>query len=108
MKRISVNLIGKHANRIPLAYLPYQGIANDFFNYVNDPLRADILLFGFSRDIEDNLSTVEYAMQNNSRVKLAVLSEEPLWDTIWSDKSYCKEGCSRNGKLFFSELPIIL
>lgn len=80
-------LLGKHSNRTPLSYLVYRRIAEKrglvFVDNINN---ADIIIFGFVIDIKTHSKLIFDAISINPKLRLVVLSEEPLWDTIWSPK----------------------
>jgi hypothetical protein len=52
--------------------------------YVGKPEHADFLVFGFYIDIRENIDIIKKSLANNPRIKLVILSEEPLWDSLWS------------------------
>lgn len=83
MSKIKVNLFGKHGNRTPLSYQPYIKLFSPHIEYVSDPCSADILVTGFRIDYLQNKEILCEIKKKNPGVKLAVLSEEPLWDTLW-------------------------
>jgi hypothetical protein len=81
---VRICLYGKHACRTPLAYKPYQDALRDKIQITADPLNADLLVTGFSKDFYDNSSSLEQILEKRADLKLAVISEEPLWDSIYS------------------------
>lgn len=101
MVKLSLCLFGRHSKRTPFAYRDYRSIFEQEFDYSDDPFSADIILTGFIKDFNDNKELVDQIKRKNPSAKLVVISEEPLWDTIWtsnfidktieiicSDKSY--------------------
>lgn len=82
---MNIFLLGKHSNRTPLSYAVYRPIAESFgLNYVDDIYSADCVIFGFSIDIPLHVLELSKALSRNPGLKVVVLSEEPLWDTVWS------------------------
>jgi len=82
--RLKVFLMGRHAKRTPLAYAPYRKLFEKQLEFVDSANEADLLVFGFYVDIEENWATVSEAPSQRQASKIVVLSEEPLWDTVWS------------------------
>lgn len=82
---IRVCLAGKHSNRTPLAYEPFRKLARDRITLVETLRGADIMLTGFSADLREMAPALAAAQQKNPDLQLAVLSEEPLWDSIWNN-----------------------
>ena len=80
---IRICLYGKHSTRTPLAYKSYQASLENKIEIVADPLHADILVTGFSKDFYDNSIFLERILEKRVDLKLAVISEEPLWDSIY-------------------------
>lgn len=86
-RRLSVTLCGDHRHRTPLAYDAYRPLVRERIDIVDDPRDADVLVFGFSKDIA-TLPKHLLASARKRSAKLVVLSEEPLWDTVWSKNSH--------------------
>lgn len=82
--RLQVCLFGKHSNRTPLGYPVFQALAADQVRFTDDPARADLILTGFNADLRDNADSLDRALRQSPATRLVVLSEEPLWDSIWS------------------------
>lgn len=80
---MKIALLGAHSKRIPLTYPVYRRLATDF-DYVESPEEADWVVFGFSKDIKDGFEYLVNLLSKNTGIRLMVLSEEPLWDTLWS------------------------
>ena len=83
LSKIKYYLIGRHAKRVPLSYLDYQPFFAPFFQQVETAAKADIVLAGFAIDLRDNAAEVLRWQAENPALKLVVLSEEPLWDTLF-------------------------
>lgn len=83
-KRLRVGLMGRHSNRTPLSYAPYAPFFADRVEVVKKLEDAEILVTGFDIDFRENMETVARLQKQNPRLKLAVISEEPLWDTLWA------------------------
>lgn len=84
MGAIKYCLIGKHQHRTPLSYPTYQQLLPRSLKPVDLESAPDLLVFGYVQDFYENLPLIREARTRNPSVKLAVLSEEPFWDTIWS------------------------
>jgi hypothetical protein len=84
MAKLSLCLFGKHSKRTPFAYREYRSIFEQKFHYTNDPFEADIILTGFVKDFNDDKELIHQIKTKNPSSKLVVISEEPLWDTIWT------------------------
>lgn len=82
--RIKICLKGSHANRTPLAYEAYLPHFEKEIEIVEIAEDADIIVTGFNVDFTNNPSSVAADISKNPNLKLAVISEEPMWDIIWS------------------------
>lgn len=85
-RRLSVALCGEHRHRTPLSYAAYRHLATEWIEIVDDPADAEVLVFGFAKDIAAQSDRFLTSARKNS-AKFVVLSEEPLWDTVWSTGS---------------------
>ena len=81
---MKIFLLGKHSNRTPFSYDEYRSLFQRNFIYVNKPEQADFLVLGFYIDIRENIDVIKKSLAINPKIKLVILSEEPLWDTLWS------------------------
>lgn len=81
---MKICLFGKHKNRTPLAYEGVRNAGLGDIVLVDSPLAADYLVFGFSADIRESFSELVNISKENPKCKFVVISEEPLWDTLWS------------------------
>jgi hypothetical protein len=81
---MKIHLLGKHSNRTPFSYKEYKSLFQRDFIYVNKPKYADFLVFGFYIDIKENIDVIKESLIHNPKLKLVILSEEPLWDSLWS------------------------
>jgi hypothetical protein len=81
---IKYSLLGKHSHRTPLAYDVYQEQLAGYFEYVSNPYTADFIVLGFMIDIFENREVVKKIKTCNPSAKFVVISEEPLWDSVWS------------------------
>lgn len=77
-------LFGRHANRTPLAYAPFQRLAEGRVQVVEDPALADVVMTGFNLDLRENAETFAELAVNRAGTRVMVISEEPLWDSVWS------------------------
>jgi hypothetical protein len=90
---MKIHLLGKHSNRTPFSYKEYKSLFQRDFIYVNKPEYADFLVFGFYIDIKENIDVIKESLIHNPQLKLVILSEEPLWDSLWSGDFTKKKQC---------------
>lgn len=83
MKKIS--LMGQRANRTPFSYPEYKQLFQKRFEYIENPEKSDFLVFSCLMDMRDNVDEIERILALRPDLQLVILSEEPLWDTIYSD-----------------------
>ncbi|MEM9284257.1 MAG: exostosin family protein [Pseudomonadota bacterium] len=74
---------GRSANRLPLNYEPYRGLAEHRFEFVNKEADADLIIVAASDNLREYYEQALCRRSDFSGDKLVVLSEEPLWDTTW-------------------------
>ncbi|WNZ27433.1 hypothetical protein HJG54_31625 [Leptolyngbya sp. NK1-12] len=123
MAKLTLYLFGKHSKRTPFAYQSYRSIFEKRFDYSTDPFKADVILTGFIKDFNDDKELIHQIKSKNPSSKLVVISEEPVWDTIWTpnftrriveitcfDKSYTVHQINHyNSNVFeFSSYPYYL
>lgn len=77
-------LLGRHSHRTPLAYKPYIDRSTEYFHLVFDATEADVVILGFIIDVKENGDEILRIKKHNPLVKFVIISEEPLWDTVWS------------------------
>lgn len=100
-RRLSVALCGEHGHRTPLSYAVYRDLAAEWIEIADHPADAEVLIFGFAKDIEVQSKSFFASARKNS-AKYVVLSEEPLWDTVWSTGSnLVKNRLESNGVEYF-------
>ncbi|SNR72619.1 glycosyltransferase family 10 domain-containing protein [Puniceibacterium sediminis] len=75
---IRVFPFGAYAHRLPLAYDTLRDLCSVSIAVTAEAVQADLLLVAHSRD----LPAAAAALHGDQ--KLVLLSEEPLWDTVWS------------------------
>jgi len=80
-----VCLLGRHAHRTPLAYPPYRKLAAGRIAFVDRPEDADVVMTGFNLDLRENRAALAAARAARPGLRFLVVSEEPLWDSVWSD-----------------------
>lgn len=83
-QRVKVFRYGRHGGRAPTAYAPISAYLSGDIEFVETAREADILLVAFDRDIVENASEIFALLDLNPALRLVVLSEEPVWDTVWS------------------------
>ena len=77
--------LGLRATRTPLGYAPLARLAAGRITRAETPAEADLIMTGWNRDLAENPDLLAYAFAQNPSLRCAVISEEPLWDTVWSD-----------------------
>lgn len=85
-------LFGRHGNRTPLSYEPIRRVIGSRLEFVENPIQADLIVSGFNIDFRDNIDTLLPVLKSTHKPKLAVISEEPLWDITWSGPFRGKTG----------------
>lgn len=81
---LRIFLLGPRGQRTPLAYAPLRRHLGDRIAWADRIEQADLVVTGWSRDLEDNRAELAALWHKGVRPRLAVLSEEPLWDSVWS------------------------
>ena len=82
--KIRVCLLGKHSHRTPLAYDAYRTATRNLIDFVATPQDADVVITGFAIDLAELAPTLLPAIAARPTLKVLIVSEEPLWDTVWS------------------------
>lgn len=96
MKKIA--LMGQRANRTPFSYPEYKQLFRKRFEYMEKPDDADFLVFSCLMDMRDNVDEIERITTLRPDIQLVILSEEPLWDTVYSDDFVLKRRRFSAGK----------
>ncbi len=78
---ISVHPFGRYSHRQPLAYAPLQVACADNIALSDDFAAADIVLVSHNKDLLEGGAQLQQSLKPHQR--LVMLSEEPLWDTVW-------------------------
>lgn len=81
---LRVYLLGPRGQRTPLAYAPLQRHLVGRVTFVDQMKDADLVVTGWCRDLEENRAQLAELWRAGVRPGLVVLSEEPLWDSVWS------------------------
>ena len=97
MTKIRVCLFGRHSRRTTFSYKVYREVLGRYFDYVTDPCDAHILVTGFIQDYREACAELIELKQRRPSLKLVVLSEEPLWDTLWGGKDINKRWTKLRG-----------
>lgn len=84
-RRIRIYHLGPRAARSPLGYAPFARLAEGRITRVETPGEADIVLTGWNRDLAENPDLLAEGFARNPGLRCMVISEEPLWDTVWSE-----------------------
>ena len=61
------------------------------------PEDADFLIYSCFMDIQDDSEELRRIFDTKPEIRLVILSEEPLWDSLWSKDCFSKEGVIRVG-----------
>ena len=85
-------LKGQRSNRTPLSYPEYQKLFQSKFKYTRKPEDADLLVYSCFMDIRDDVEELKRIYSARPNIQLVILSEEPLWDSLWSDNCFSKKG----------------
>lgn len=79
-----VFLLGPRGQRTPVSYPPMHPHLRGRIAFADRPEAADLIVTGWNRDLEDNRDLLAGLCRNGGGPRLVVLSEEPLWDSLWS------------------------
>tara|TARA_R110000787_G_scaffold277172_1_gene386368 strand:- start:11832 stop:14861 length:3030 start_codon:yes stop_codon:yes gene_type:complete len=82
--RIRIYHLGPRAARSPLGYSVFERLAGNRITRAKTPADADIVLTGWNRDLAENPELLAQGFAKNPDLRCMVISEEPLWDTVWS------------------------
>lgn len=80
----TIFLLKGHGHRTPLAYRAFQRPLLDRLRFVDRSAKADIVMTGFHMDLKENIEELTAALRIRPSQRCVVLSEEPLWDNIWT------------------------
>ena len=78
---VKIFLMGSHSHRTPLSYPEYQKIFQQYIQYVDKPEIADVIILAYVRDLIENAEELSLLVEKSPHLHVAVVSEEPLWDT---------------------------
>lgn len=84
--------LGRHSNRTPLSYAPIRRLIGDRLETVETPAAADLILSGFNIDLRENINALRSVLETPRPPRLAIISEEPLWDITWSGPFNGRQG----------------
>lgn len=89
-----IALFGRHSSRTPFAYETYRKSLSTRLDFVGLDDHPHLIITGFSKDLFDAIGNglEDYLKSQDS--KLLVVSEEPLWDTIYAPQ--CQEAVFDN------------
>lgn len=114
---IAVHPAGDYAHRQPLAYAPLRAACTDRIRLVGSPAEADVIVLAHPKDLTAHGPVLTAGMGADQR--LVLLSEEPLWDTVWGpDPMAAHVPCARrrvaqlthqtSGIFAFARIPYFL
>ncbi len=96
---LSIMTFGRNANRSPLAYSSYRALFSNRIQSVEQHTFADVIVFAASKNIiEAHQLSDEKGLLDKP---LAVLSEEPLWDTTWGYEFDAPKAQRKSGDMVF-------
>ena len=110
MNKKKIFIYGKHGNRTPFSYHEYRHLFLPYFDYVDQPEKAEYLIAGINSDFRENAKYVDKLLKSNPSLKLVVFSEEPLWDTLWSGDFQQPQGtikCNINEEEIFLDYHVL-
>ena len=82
--------MGRRSIRSPFSYPEYRKLFQKKFEYMQKPEDADFLIFSCLMDMYDNEDEIGRILTIRPNIQLIILSEEPLWDTVYSDNFLSK------------------
>lgn len=85
-------LLGRHSNFTPFAYDAYKPYFQNDIVICETIDDADIVVSGFHVEFQAHAKKLIEWRQASSQSKLAIFSEEPLWDTVWTEDYHAGEG----------------
>lgn len=80
---LKIALLGRSVIRTPFAYAPYKKLFSDKVQYTSRLEQAHTIIFGSGPTIREHTEQLLDTMKADPAPHLAVVSEEPLWDTTW-------------------------
>ncbi len=92
-----VCLFGRHSKRTPLSYAGFRREIGERLAWAANPADADLIVTGLDIDLKENGDVLATVLRASPLVKVAVISEEPLWDTTWSDNFTSRSASLRRG-----------
>lgn len=95
---LKIFLKGQRSNRTPLSYPEYIDLFKRSIRYSQGPEDADILVYSSFMDIHDEEEELQLIIAKRPDIKLVILSEEPLWDSLWSEDCFSKQGVVKVGE----------
>lgn len=87
---ISVYPLGRRSHRQPLAYEPIRTLCHPDIQVVTLPENADILVAAHTDDLHENLPMLARLVRRDPDMRVVLLSEEPLWDTVWNSTPFAR------------------
>ena len=82
---------GDFQNRTPLAYAPFRDALAGEVALVDRAEDADLLLISHPMDLDRSGAELARMLARQPRLRLAMLSEEPFWDTAWGETPFCRD-----------------
>lgn len=80
---VKICLLGQRSNISPLSYREYRKLFEKRLCYVDKAEQADIVVYSCWMDIRDDVQQLQELFSARPDIRLVILSEEPLWDTLW-------------------------
>jgi hypothetical protein len=88
---------GQRSNRTPMSYPEYKKLFQRTIEYSLKPEDADFLIYSCFMDIQDDGKEIQRIFAQRPDIRLVILSEEPLWDSLWSKDCFSKKGSIQIG-----------
>jgi hypothetical protein len=101
---MKIHLFGEKSNRTPLGYSSYYRVPAANVEFTSSAEHADMLMLGFKKDLVDRSSDILATRKRNPRLKVTIVSEEPLWDSLWSGNFRDKDQVHSTE---FGEIPFL-
>jgi hypothetical protein len=89
---MKIFLKGQRSNRTPLSYPKYKNQFQKTIEYSLKPEDAELLIYSCFIDILDDYEEIKRIFAARPDIRLVILSEEPLWDSLWSKDCFSKKG----------------
>lgn len=92
-----------------MAYKAYRALFEHYINFVSEPAVADIAVLAHPDDFYGLAAVLRQSLDINPKLKLFVVSEEPLWDSTWQGDCLQLQNSvtTSHGAFYFSYLNYV-